>query len=126
MIRPHRSPLGFGKFRDASLGCIRAFARDKSFRIHLPVASAVLSLATLLRVSAMEFCVLVLTIAIVISAELFNTAIETLVKKLHPNRDPEIGFVLDVAAGAVWVCALAAIVVGLTVFVPPLRAVLGI
>ena len=54
----------------------------------------------------------------VIGAELFNTAIERLVDLVSPRRNPLAGQVKDIAAGAVLVCALAAIAVGLIIFVP--------
>ena len=54
----------------------------------------------------------------VIGAELFNTAIERLVDFVSPQHNPLAGQVKDIAAGAVLVCALAAIAVGLIIFVP--------
>ena len=57
------------------------------------------------------------------SAELFNTAIERLVDLVSPQRHPLAGQVKDIAAGAVLVCALAAIAVGLIIFVPYLTRI---
>lgn len=65
-----------------------------------------------------EWTAIVICIGLVIAAELFNSAIERLVDLVSPQRHPVAGQVKDIAAGAVLVCALAAIVVGLIVFIP--------
>ena len=65
------------------------------------------------------------SIAGVITTELLNTAIEDLVAVLHPEHDPKIGRVLDVAAGAVLIASIAAVVIGLIVFVGPLWTTLA-
>ena len=70
-----------------------------------------------------EWVVVCLCIGLVISAELFNTAIERLVDLVSPQRHPLAGQVKDIAAGAVLVCALAAIAVGLIIFVPYLTRI---
>lgn len=101
------------KFRQAIGGMAVAFRRDASFRIHLPAAAAVVIMAAALGVKTWEWCVLVLCIAIVIAAELFNTAIEILVRRLHPERHDQVGQALDIAAAAVLVVALGAASIGL-------------
>ena len=65
-----------------------------------------------------EWMAIVICIGLVIAAELFNSAIERLVDLVSPQRHPVAGQVKDIAAGAVLVCALAAMVVGLIIFVP--------
>ena len=52
------------------------------------------------------------------AAELFNTAIERLVDLVSPERHPIAGQVKDIAAGAVLVCAVAAAIIGLIIFIP--------
>ncbi|MDA6987305.1 diacylglycerol kinase family protein, partial [Escherichia coli] len=62
--------------------------------------------------------VVVLCFGVVIAAELFNTAIERLVDLVSPERHPVAGQVKDIAAGAVLVCAVAAAIIGLIIFIP--------
>lgn len=62
--------------------------------------------------------IIALCIGVVIAAELFNTAIERLVDLVSPGRHPLAGQVKDIAAGAVLVCAAAAAIIGLIIFVP--------
>ncbi|TWT54037.1 Undecaprenol kinase [Rubripirellula amarantea] len=114
------SPSWSSKFRVAFSGLFWALKTQTSFRIHLPIAAAVLVTSALLQVEAWRWSVLVLTIAVVVAAELINTAIETLVRVLHPHRHELVGRSLDAAAAAVLVLSIAAIAVGLLVLGPPL------
>ena len=54
------------------------------------------------------------------SVEGLNTAIEHLADFIHPEQHPKIGILKDVAAGAVFIAALIAIVVGSIIYVPKL------
>jgi diacylglycerol kinase len=60
----------------------------------------------------------------VITAELFNTAIEKLVDLVSPDYNRQAGFIKDVAAGAVLVSAIIAALVGLFIFIPKLIALM--
>lgn len=79
-----------------------------------------------LQLEPWRWVALVFAITIVITTEMLNTSIEDLVAVLHPEHDPKIGRVLDVAAGAVLITSIAAITIGLIVFLGPLwQAVVG-
>lgn len=106
------------KFRCATLGVWFALLGQSSFRVHLPVAAAVIAIAAWLKADPIEWAVLILAIGGVLTAELLNSSIELLVSVLHPQRHPRIGQALDIAAGAVLVMSLAAAVVGLIVLLP--------
>lgn len=65
-----------------------------------------------------EWLAVILCFAMVLSAEAFNTAIERLVNLVSPQFHPLAGDVKDVAAGAVLICAIAAAIIGLIIFIP--------
>ena len=65
-----------------------------------------------------EWCIVVLCFGLVLAAEGFNTAIERLVDLVSPDYHSIAGDVKDVAAGAVLICAIAAAIVGMIVFIP--------
>ena len=90
--------------------------------IHSLVAAVVIALGLWLELSAGDWAVLVLTIAVVFTAEFINTAIEAIVDLASPGQHPLAKVGKDVGAGAVLVAALAAIVVGLLILGPPLWA----
>jgi len=88
--------------------------------IHSIIAIAVFVLGVWLHLTARDWAVLILTIAMVFSAEFINTAIETVVDLASPEIHPLAKIGKDVGAGAVLVAALAAILIGLLILGPPL------
>ena len=96
-----------------------------SLRLQVTMAAVTIVLGAWLRISPGEWALVVLCCGMVLSAELFNTALEQLLDKLHPQQDPSIGWVKDLAAGAVLLCALTAAVVGLIIFLPKALVLLG-
>ena len=88
--------------------------------IHSLVAAVVIVLGLWLELAAGDWAILVLTIAVVFTAEFINTAIEAVVDLASPAHHPLAKVGKDVGAGAVLVAALAAIVVGFLILGPPL------
>ncbi len=112
------------KFGVAFSGLFWAIRSQSSFWIHIPIAITVIVLAAVLQVELWRWVVLVLTITVVFAAELLNSAIELLVKVLHPESDQQIGRALDVSAAGVLATAIGAIVVGLLTLGQPLLTML--
>ena len=94
--------------------------------IHTAVAIIVLVLGLWLKLTARDWAVLVLTIAIVFMAEFLNTAIEAVVDLASPVHHPLAKVGKDVGAGAVLVAALAAVLIGLLILGPPLWQKIGV
>ena len=88
--------------------------------IHSLIASIVIALGVWLQLSMSDWAILVLTIAIVFTAEFINTAIEAILDLASPKYHPLAKVGKDVGAGAVLVAALAAVIVGLLILGPPL------
>ena len=72
----------------------------------------------LFKVSVTEWALLALTIGMVLSLELVNTAIEAVVDLVTEEYHPLAKVAKDTSAAAVFVCAIAAVVVGLIIFLP--------
>ena len=111
MFRRLPSRLGYA-FR----GVVAAFRLDQAFVEHLICAALVVAAAIVLRVHLVEACLLVLCVAAVVAAEMFNTALEQLVKAVHPEQNPLLGKSLDISAGCVLVASLGAAIVGAVIF----------
>jgi diacylglycerol kinase len=90
--------------------------------LHAIITTIVVVLALWLRISTQEWAILMLTIALVWSAELFNTAIEAVVDLASPLNHPLAKTGKDVGAAAVLIAAIAAVLVGLFILGPPLWA----
>lgn len=110
----------FGYAWQGIRGCI---GKEQNLSFHLITSLAVIIAGIGFNISRNEWIAVILCIGLVIAAELFNTAIERLVDFVSPQRHPIAGQVKDIAAGAVLVCALAAIAVGLIIFVPYLTRI---
>lgn len=106
-------------FGDAARGILFAVKTERNMRIHLTAAVYVLFFARFLGVSRGEFAALLLAIALVITAEGFNTAIEMLCDYEQKSYNPFIGRTKDIAAGAVLISAVFAAFVGVAVLWRP-------
>ena len=105
--RPLRERVGF-----ALAGLRAAYARERSFRVHLRFAGAALVALLLLRPPPVWWAAVATAVALVLGFELLNSALEGFVDLIHPARHAEIKAVKDMAAGAVLVMSGAALVVG--------------
>lgn len=93
---------------------------EANARLHLAASLAVVGLGAALPVEPGDWRWLILAIALVWSAEAFNTAVERVCDLVTLDPDPRIAAAKDVAAGAVLVAAAAAAVIGLATFAPHL------
>jgi diacylglycerol kinase (ATP) len=103
-------------FRHAGRGLAWAISSQANLRFHMVAAALVLIAAILFRFTAIELVGLLLCFAVVIAAELFNTALEVLIDYAWPERHPMIGRAKDVAAAAVLMAAIGTALVGLLLF----------
>jgi undecaprenol kinase len=113
--RPRRSWRT--KFAVAFRGLKLGVRGHSSFFVHFFFTALVLAAALVLRCSLVEWCILIACIGGVLTAELFNSAIETLFRGLDDETKSRVWPALDVAAGAVLLASIAASVIGLIVFV---------
>jgi diacylglycerol kinase len=86
----------------------------------------VVALAAILRVSRAEWAILTLLIALVLTLEALNTAIEATVDLVTSDFHPLAKIAKDLAAGAVWLMALASVVIGMIIFLPRLLALVPV
>lgn len=113
-------------FQFAGRGLQAAFWSQRTMRVHMALAVAVVAASAWLQLSAGQVALLVLSMAAVLAAELMNTAVETIVDLLvGDNRHELAGRAKDLAAAAVLVTAAGAAVVGLVVLAPPVAAAIG-
>jgi diacylglycerol kinase (ATP) len=109
-------------FKYAFSGLAKVIFTERNMQLHVVAAITVLGFGFYYHLTATEWCLITLCIGLVFSAEMFNTAIEKWIDFVHPQHHKTVGFVKDVAAGAVLVLAIAAAVVGLIIFLPKILA----
>ncbi len=107
------------RFSDAGKGLVFATKDQENMRVHFAFALVACGIAFWLDFELWRWCVLILCIALVISAELMNSAIERLVKTVHPDHDAGIADTLHMAAASVLVAAIGSVAIGALLFVPP-------
>ncbi len=90
--------------------------------IHLLATIGAVALGFFCELNRLEWCAIVFAIALVWVTEAVNTAIEFLADEVTRERRAGIGKAKDVGAGAVLLAAMAAVVIGMIIFVPHLLA----
>ena len=105
-------------FKFAGVGIFTALKKERNMKIHFFAMIAVIILGIVFRIEPMEWIACVILFGGVIGAEMFNTAIETVVDLVTPYKNDKAKIAKDVAAGGVLVWAIAAAIVGLVMFVP--------
>ncbi len=105
-------------FKYAISGIGTSFKTERNMKIHIFVMILVIIAGIVFKVSSLDWIILVTMFGLVISAELFNTAIETVVDMITKEKNEKAKIAKDVAAGAVLVLAITSVIVGLIIFIP--------
>ena len=112
---------GFGY---AGRGIYSAIKSEQNFAIELCFAIIAIIMGFFLKISLIEFAIIALTIALVLSLELVNTSIEYTVDMAMPEIHPLAKVAKDVSAGAVLLAAITSVIVGLIIFLPKILALI--
>lgn len=108
-------------FNYAIDGLIYVLRSQRNMRIHFLVGSLVFALGLAVGLSTVQFGLIIFAVALVIVAELINTAIEATIDVTTSSYDPMAKIAKDVAAAAVLVAALAAVIIAYIIFFPKLN-----
>ncbi|MBL4625776.1 MAG: diacylglycerol kinase family protein [Flavobacteriales bacterium] len=105
-------------FVTAFRGIEYAIKSELHVKVHLFAALLVIICGFYFHISQEEWLAVIISIAMVLMAELFNTAIELIGDYLSKDFDEQIGKIKDIAAGAVLVTSICAMIIGILVFYP--------
>lgn len=108
----------YNSFKFALRGINSAFRSEPHMRLHVLSAVAVLVAGFFFDVTLIEWCLLAGAMGMVFTAEIFNTAFETLTNLVSPEWHHLAGKTKDLAAGAVLVASITAAIIGLIIFLP--------
>ena len=103
-------------------GIVYSFKKGTHFKMHVAAAIIVIALGFIYSISTTEWLIIILISSGVISAEAINTAIEETCDLLHPNIHPRAKLAKHCAAGAVLILSIAAVIIGLMIFIPKIFA----
>lgn len=111
--RPFQKSLGY-----ALAGIFLALRYEAHMRFHMAVALLILPLAFLFRFALWEWAYLLISVTLVLFAELMNTAVEASVDLVTREIREQARIAKDVAAGAVLITSFHALVAGCLLFLP--------
>ena len=109
-------PLKFIRSFSFALKGLGAAFSEQNFWIHSVATIGVIVAGFCFSVNILEGCLLLFAISMVLTAEIFNTAIELLTDKVQPEIDPVVEKIKDLSAAAVLVSAITALAIGVLVF----------
>ena len=99
-------------------GAYKLITTEHSIMIQFSIAILLVIAGFYFHISREEWMMQTLAVGLVLGIESLNTAVEKIADFIHPEFHERIGFIKDIAAGAVMFTAIASIVVGLLIYVP--------
>lgn len=105
-------------FSYAVKGILFAVRTERNFQIEIVAGASAIMLTLFFPLSGMERSLIILSIALVLTLELANTALERIIDILKPRVHPYARVIKDVMAGAVLLASFASLAIGLAIFVP--------
>ena len=108
-------------FKYAITGIMRALKEEPNLKFHFLAAAFVLTGGIILNISIFDFIFIIFLAGFVISVELTNTAIETVVDAFTDKEHPGAKLAKDISAGAVLIAAATSAVLGIIIFLPYIK-----
>lgn len=105
-------------FKFALRGVWLLITTEHSIMVQMGIGVLMTIVGWWMNISPIEWIFQIFAIGLVLVAESLNTCIEKLCDFIHPDYDQKIGFIKDVAAGAVSFAAIVAVIVGLIIYLP--------
>lgn len=116
---------GLNKTFAAAFNGIQHFFRtERNGKIQLAVACFTLLVGFYLRLSSVEWILILFCISLVISLEMINTALEHLCNHVHSDYHSTIKIIKDIAAAAVLFASITSVITGLIIFIPKILPLL--
>jgi diacylglycerol kinase len=120
-----KSPNLLASFHFAAQGIAHAFRTQRNFRVHCGITLAVIVVGLMVGLSFEQWAILAVVTGLVFQAELTNTALEAIVDRVSPEFHALAKVAKDCAAGAVFISAGVAVIVGLLILGPGLIGILS-
>lgn len=99
-------------------GAYLLITTEASVKVQFFIGVIMTALGFYYNLSSTEWIIQILTIALIMGLEGLNTAVEEIADFVHPEHHKKIGLIKDLAAGAVFIFAIAAVIVGCIIYIP--------
>ena len=112
-------------FKYAAKGAYLLLKNEASIKVQFSIAVIMTVLGFYVQLSVTEWCLQLLAIGLVMSIEGVNSAIEEIADFIHPEYHEKIGRIKDISAGAVFIAATIACILGLVIYLPKILEVVN-
>ncbi|WP_299254418.1 diacylglycerol kinase family protein [uncultured Aquimarina sp.] len=99
-------------------GALILLKTEPSIQVQAVIAIIMTALGFYMNITPIEWILQTFAIGLVMSIEGLNTTVEAIADFIHPDFHDKIGFIKDIAAGAVFIAAIVAVIVGCIIYVP--------
>ncbi len=99
-------------------GALLLLRTEASIKVQFFIAIVMTAAGFFFEISMTEWCIQILTIAVIMGTEGLNTAVEKVSDYIQPEFDTKIGFIKDISAGAVMIVSIAATIIGFVIYLP--------
>jgi diacylglycerol kinase (ATP) len=99
-------------------GAFKLATTEHSVMVQLSIALTLIVAGFYFGITKEEWLIQTLATGLVLGIEGINTAVEKIADFIHPDYHKKIGFIKDIAAGAVFFAALTAITIGCIIYIP--------
>ena len=117
------------KFTSSVRDCINCFKfiniNEDNFKREILLGIIALLISYILKISKLEFIIIIIMIGLVLTCEVINTAIERLVDLVSPSYNKLAGEVKDIMAFSVFLMCIISLIVGVIIFVPKIIILIG-
>ena len=110
-----------GRFKSMGFalnGAIKLITTEHSVMVQSCLAVVMIIAGFYFKISHEEWLIQTLAIGLVLGIEGLNTAVEKVADFIHPEYHERIGFIKDIAAGAVFFAAITAFAIGCIIYIP--------
>lgn len=107
-------------FKFAFIGAYKLATTEHSVMVQLTIGTLMTFAGFIFHISMTEWMLQTFAIGLIIAIEGLNTAVEKIADFIHPKYHEKIGFIKDIAAGAVMFAALTGVAIGAMIYIPKL------
>jgi diacylglycerol kinase (ATP) len=104
-------------------GAYHLIANEASIKVQFAIGIIMTIVGFYFDLSTTEWIIQILVIALIMTIEGINTAIEEIADFIHPEFHKKIGLIKDISAGAVFIFAIAAVIIGLIIYLPKIISI---
>lgn len=110
-------------FKFAINGIKETIKNEQNMKIHFFMMIAVIIAGIIFKISKLEWIICIILFGLVISSELFNTAIENTIDLITKEKNENARIAKDASAGAVLIISISSAIIGFMIFIPKIAEI---